>query len=437
MDIVTQLKQSMTTQLTGSVVRTSGTTISAAGFPAPIGAVAEIERSGTTPLQGEVIGFHDNLTLIYPYADAEGVRRGQRVRLVRTSHWLRVGDSMLGRVVDAQGRPIDGRPLGMLDQRVPLERRPPAACSRPRIEKPLSTGVRSIDGLLTCGEGQRLGIFAGSGVGKSTLLGMMARYAKADVIVLGLIGERGREVNEFIQKDLTEAGLKKSVVVVATSDEPPLMRVRAASTATAVAEHFRDQGLNVLLLIDSLTRFALAQREIGLAAGEPPATRGYPPSVFSTMPRLIERAGLSETGGITAFYTVLVEGDDPNEPISDCARGLLDGHVWLDRSLAHRGHYPAVDILQSISRLASDVCDPEHLEAARRIRHWLALYKENEDLITIGAYRPGADASLDEAVRRKNMIDSYLRQKADEQSNVSNAREGLFRLAAPNRNPRT
>ena len=266
------------------------------------------------------------------------MRRGNRVRLVRTTRWLRVGPELLGRVIDAEGHAIDGRPQPALGDRTSLHRTPPDPCSRPRIDEPLATGVRAIDGLLTCGKGQRMGIFSGSGVGKSVLLGMMARYTAADVIVIALIGERGREVNQFIERDLGPAGLAKSVVVVATSNQPALVRTQAASTATAIAEYFRDQGKDVLLLMDSLTRFALAQREIGLAAGEPPTTRGFTPSVFALLPKLVERAGRSPRGSITAFYSVLVEADDPNEPISDAVRGLLDGHTWLSRKLSSRGH---------------------------------------------------------------------------------------------------
>ena len=328
----------MPTALCGTVVQTSGMTISAAGFPAPVGAMAEIQRDLGPAVAAEVIGFRDEHTLLYPLAEVQGVRRGNRVRLTRTSRWLRVGDALLGRVIDASGGPVDRKPQPALPDRATFDRRPPPPCERPRIDEPLATGVRAIDGMLTCGKGQRVGIFSGSGVGKSVLMGMMARYTAADVIVIALIGERGREVNEFIERDLGPEGLAKSVVVVATSNEPALLRVQAASTATAIAEHFRDQGKNVLLLMDSLTRFALAQREVGLAAGEPPTTRGYPPSVFALLPRLVERAGRSPQGSITAFYTVLVEADDPNEPISDAVRGLLDGHTWLSRGLASRGH---------------------------------------------------------------------------------------------------
>ena len=307
-------------------------TASVADFPVPVGRSVEIERLGGGVLNAEVIGFNAEHTLVFPFSDMQGVRHGNRVRLKRTKSWIRVGPALLGRVVNALGECIDGRPQPTLPNRTPLDRKPPNPVDRPRIDTPLSTGIRAIDGLLTCGKGQRMGIFAGSGVGKSVTLGMMARYTSAQVNVIGLIGERGREVNEFIERDLGPEGLARSVVVVATSDEPALLRTRAALVATSIAEYFRDTGKDVLLVMDSLTRFALAQREIGLAAGEPPTTRGFTPSVFSMLPRLVERAGRSPQGSITAFYSVLVEGDDANEPIADAVRGLLDGHTWLSRS---------------------------------------------------------------------------------------------------------
>jgi flagellum-specific ATP synthase len=318
----------------------------------------------------------------------------------------------------------------MLTDRIRRDRLPPPPVERPRIDKPLATGVQSIDMLLTCGRGQRLGIFSGSGVGKSVLLGMMSRYTSADVIVTGLIGERGREVNEFIERDLGPKGLARSVVVVATSNEPALARVHAASTATAVAEYFRDQGQQVLLLMDSLTRFAMAQREIGLAAGEPPTTRGYPPSTFALLPRLVERAGRSRAGSITAFYTVLVEADDENEPVADAVRGLLDGHVWLSRKLAARGYYPAVDVLASISRLMNDITTPQHQAAAQTIRQLLAAYAEHADLLSIGAYRRGSNRIVDTAVDMRETIEGLLRQPVDRTAPFEKAIEQLTILAA-------
>jgi flagellum-specific ATP synthase len=317
----------------------------------------------------------------------------------------------------------------MLDERFPLQSSGITATQRPRIDTPLGTGVRCIDGMLTCGRGQRLGIFAGSGVGKSVLMGMMARYTQADIAVIALIGERGREVNEFIERELGPEGLARSVVVVATSNEPALMRVQAAYAATTVAEYFRDAGKNVLLVMDSVTRFALAQREIGLAAGEPPTTRGFPPSTFALLPRLVERAGRTARGSITAFYSVLVEGDDENEPIADCVRGLLDGHVWLTRRIAERGHYPAIDVLRSISRLANEVSGPEEKKARQVIRELLAAYAENEDLINIGAYRKGANRTLDAAVEMRDEINRLLKQQTDERVELDQVRKDLVALA--------
>ncbi|HEY4760329.1 MAG TPA: FliI/YscN family ATPase [Thermoguttaceae bacterium] len=428
LDMEKQLEAMMPVALTGTVARTVGMTVAAAGFPAPIGAVAEIQREMGGPILAEVIGFRDELTLLYPFSESTGVRHGNRVRLARTTRWLRVGPGMLGRVFDAHGKAVDGKPQPVLYDRASFHRRPPHPCDRPRICKPLSTGVRVIDGLMTCGKGQRLGIFAGSGLGKSVLLGMIARYTTADVNVIALVGERGREVNEFIQRDLGPAGLAKSVVIVATSNEPPLLRTQAAATATAIAEYFRDQGKDVLLLMDSLTRFALAQREIGLAAGEPPTTRGYPPSVFAVLPKLVERAGRSPRGSITAFYAVLVEADDFNEPISDAVRGLLDGHAWLSRRLASKGHYPAVDVLDSLSRLMVEVVDENHTQAAMTVRELMSAYREHEDLISIGAYRRGSNKIVDLAIEMQDDLNRYLRQAVQQGSDIENARTGLMQL---------
>ena len=427
---LSQLKETMTASLVGSVVETVGMTAAVADFPAPVGALVRIDRQSQVPADGEVVGFRDGLTLVYLLSSASGVRRGNHVRLMRTSSLLRVGPGLLGRVIDAHGRCIDGRPQPILADRVQRDRQPPSPVERPRIRQPLGTGVHAIDSLLTCGRGQRLGIFAGSGVGKSVLLGMMCRYTNAEVIVTGLIGERGREVNEFLERDLGPEGMSRSVVVVATSNEPALSRVHAASTATAVAEYFRDQGKQVLLLMDSVTRFALAQREIGLAAGEPPTTRGYPPSTFALLPRLVERAGQSRTGSITAFYTVLVEGDDENEPVADTVRGLLDGHVWLSRKLAGRGHYPAIDVLASISRLMTDITSPEHRAAAQTIRLLLSAHAEHEDLLSIGAYRRGSNRAVDAAVDMREAIDALLRQSIDLSTPFEKTVERLVSLAA-------
>ncbi len=428
LELLQQLDRMMPAALTGSIVRTSGMTAAAADFPAPVGALVEIERQSGGPLRAQVIGFRDALTLLYPFNELNGVRRGNRVRLVGTAPWLRVGDELLGRVVNAHGRAIDGRPQPALANRIPLDRAPPPSVQRPRINTPLGTGIRAIDGLLTCGKGQRMGIFAGSGVGKSVLLGMMARYTAADVNVIALVGERGREVNDFLERDLGPEGLKRSVVVVATSDEPALLRIQAAHAATAIAEFFRDSGRDVLLLMDSVTRFAMAQREIGLAAGEPPTTRGYPPSVFAMLPKLVERSGRSDRGSITGFYSVLVEGDDPQEPISDTIRGLLDGHTFLSRKLAGRGHYPAIDVLNSISRLMTDITTREHQEAAQTVRELLAAYRDHEDLISIGAYRKGTNRLVDTAMELQDDIHRFLRQRIEEPVTTAGAVAALVQL---------
>jgi flagellum-specific ATP synthase len=428
LNLVEQLEAIMPTALSGSVAGTIGMSVSAAGLPAPVGAIVEIDRDQQSPLRAEVIGFHDEATVLYPLRNPKGVRRGNRVRLTRTSRWLRVGDALLGRVIDFEGNAIDGKPQPALPHRARFDQPPPHPCRRPTIDTPLATGVRAIDGLATCGQGQRMGVFAGSGVGKSVLLGMMARASSADVVVVGLIGERGREVREFLDRDLGPSGLARSVVVVATSDEPAIARLHAAATATAVAEYFRDQGKHVLLLLDSLTRLALAQREIGLAAGEPPATRGYPPSVFASLPKLVERAGRAETGSITAFYNVLVEADDPNEPVSDAVRGMLDGHLWLSRKLASRGHYPAIDILDSLSRLMPSVVDEDHRQGALTLRRLLAVHRDHEDLISLGAYRPGSNPAVDAALALHEPIRRYLTQPVDEPSGLAEARDGLLAL---------
>jgi len=428
MDLKQQLSTIMSASLEGRVVQTVGATIAAGGFAAPLGAMAEIHRAAAAPLEAEVIGFRDHLTLLSPLDALSGVRRGDRVRLRRTNRTLRVGEALLGRVIDACGRPLDGKPLPLLPHHGDLDSRPPNPVQRPRIDTPLSTGIRAIDGLLTCGRGQRIGIFAGSGVGKSVTLGMMARYTDADVNVIALIGERGRELNEFIERDLGPEGLARSVVVVATSDESATLRTRAALTATTIAEYFRDQGRDVLLIMDSLTRFAMAQREIGLAAGEPPATRGYPPSVFALLPRLVERAGRSARGSITGFYSVLVEGDDHNEPIADCVRGLLDGHTWLSRRLAGRGHYPAIDVLESISRVMTSVATQDQQRAAMAVRELLAAYRDHEDLISIGAYRTGSNPVVDLAIRARDGINAFLRQRVEERSTVEEARNLLVQM---------
>ncbi len=410
LSLADQVSRILPVRLTGSISKIVGLTASVSGFPAPLGSICNILRESGAPIAGEVVGFQGEDTLMLPYGDLAGVRRGNRVTLVQSVPGVRVGDHLLGRVMNARGDFLDGLPPPILPYRASLQRDPVSPLQRPRINEPLGTGVRVIDGLLTCGKGQRLGIFAGSGVGKSTLMGLMARCSTAQVNVVVLVGERGREVREFLEKDLGPEGLARSVVVVATSDEPALVRLRAAFVGTAIAEFFRDQGRDVLLMMDSVTRFALAQREIGLAAGEPPATRGYPPSVFALLPRLLERSGKTAAGSITGFYTVLVEADDANEPISDTVRGILDGHIMLSRRLAHQAHWPAIDVLQSISRSMSDVTTKEHRAAADALRRIMAAHHQAEDLISIGAYHAGSNPSVDAYLKAQNEILGFLRQ---------------------------
>jgi len=407
----TLLERCMTVSVEGRVRAIRGTTIVAGGLPTPIGALVRIKRRQGTELDAEVIGFDGATTLLAPLSPMDGVSQGDSVRLHRTIRTVPAGVDLVGRVLDATGEPIDD--LGPLAPsiRVPCDAMPVPALDRPPIKKVLPTQVRAIDAFLTLGYGQRIGVFAGSGVGKSTLLGMLARGTAADVVVIGLIGERGREVLEFLERDLAEEGRRKSVTVVATSDTPAPKRILAAKTATAIAEAYRDAGKNVLLLMDSVTRFAMAQREVGLAAGEVPTTRGYPPSVFSMLPQLVERTGMSTRGSITAIYTVLVEGDDTNEPISDALRGLLDGHVHLSRSIASRGRYPAIDILPSLSRLQSQLVDPQHRTWARELRALMATYQENEDLINIGAYTKGSNINIDRAILMRESIEAFLSQE--------------------------
>lgn len=396
--------------VTGRVSRIVGLTASVVGFPVPVGARCEIVGGGERSVGADVVGFRDGETILLPDGTLDGIAPGDSVQLRSSTPTVAVGRGLLGRVVDAHGRFLDGLPAPALPGRTRLEQAPTAALDRPRIDTPLETGVRAIDGLLTCGRGQRLGIFAGSGVGKSTLLGQMARSTTADVNVVVLVGERGREVREFLDRDLGPEGLARSVVVVATGDEPALSRIRAARFGTAIAESFRDEGQDVLLMMDSVTRFALALREVGLAAGEPPATRGYPPSVFASLPRLLERSGRTERGSITALYTVLVEADDTNEPIADTVRGILDGHVVLSRRLAERSHFPAIDVLQSVSRSMNDVVSEEHRTAAASLRQLLATYEESRDLVEIGAYQQGTNPVTDLAIRLHDPIKEFLRQ---------------------------
>ncbi len=413
----------------GSVTELIGLVVEASGLDAEVGELCEVDCGRTRPaVPAEVVGFRDGQTLLMPLGDLHGVRPGGRVTASGRSLGVRVGDELLGRVLDALGREIDGGPsLAQEGTHRPVAASPPDPLSRPRITERVSLGVRAMDALVPCGRGQRLGIFAGSGVGKSSLLGMIARSTSADVNVIALVGERGREVREFIERDLGDA-LSRSVVVVATSDQPALLRIKAAFAATAIAEHFRDAGANVMLMMDSVTRFAMAQREVGLAIGEPPATRGYTPSVFALLPQLLERSGTSPNGSITGLYTVLVDGDDMNEPVADAVRSILDGHVVLTRELAHRGHYPAIDVLQSVSRLAGEVTSPEVRGAAQDLRTLMAGYRDKEDLISIGAYQAGTDPVVDAAVARRDEIAGFLRQHADERSTAEQADRALLDL---------
>ena len=404
-------------RLNGRVSELIGLVIESRGPEAGVGERCEIRvrghRVGAPPLEAEVVGFREGRTLLMPLGEPEGLAPGQTV--VATGQALRVsvGPQLLGRVLDGLGRPMDGLPAPELVATRPVDGAPPDPLTRPPIDTPLTLGVRAIDTLMPCGRGQRMGIFAGSGVGKSTTLGMMARNTTADVNVIALVGERGREVREFIEHDLGPEGLARSVLVIATSDQPALIRIKAAFVATAIAEYFRDAGNDVLLMMDSVTRLATAQREVGLAIGEPPATRGYTPSVFAILPRLLERAGAAATGSITALYTVLVEGDDMNEPVADAVRSILDGHIVLSRELAHRHHYPAIDVLQSVSRVAPRLLAPHEGVAAGHVRTLLAAHKRAEDLIAIGAYVPGSDPQVDEARAKLERINAFLRQPVD------------------------
>ena len=416
--------------VTGSVLSCAGLTVQAAGLPVPVGSMCEIVVGPGAVIPAEVIGFRHNATLLMPLQAGQGLTKGQRVRHVTSSQKVPVGPGLLGRVVDGMGAACDGGPAIAADMYYPLHRPAPDAVARPRIDRPVSVGIRSINALLTIGGGQRMGIFAGTGVGKSVLLGMMARYTGADVAVIGLVGERGREVADFIAKDLGREGLKRSVLVVSTSDQSPPLRVRACFLATAIAEYFRDQGATVLLLMDSITRMAMAGRQIGLAAGEPPATKGYPPSVFAMLPKLLERSGRTPNGSVTGLYTVLVEGDDITEPIADAARGILDGHIWLSRRLANRGQYPAVDVLESISRVMPDVVEATQVAAAQRVKRLLSVWSEIEDLVNIGAYAAGSNPEFDLVIQMRPAIEEFMRQKVEEGVDFDSSRAALMELAA-------
>jgi flagellum-specific ATP synthase len=413
----------------GFVSNLIGLIIEATGLQAEVGEVCLVGTDrNRAAVSAEVVGFRDGRTLLMPLGELHGIGPGTRVLATGAPFRIAVGDGLLGRIVDGLGTPHDELPVPVGVARSTIAA-PPGALSRPRISERVGLGVRALDGLVPCGRGQRLGIFSGSGVGKSSLMGMIARSSSASINVIALVGERGREVREFIERDLGDA-LERSVVVVATSDQPALVRIKAAFTATTIAEYFRDEGHDVMLMMDSVTRFAMAQREVGLAIGEPPATRGYTPSVFALLPRLLERAGTSTTGSITALYTVLVDGDDMNEPIADAVRSILDGHVVLTRSLAHAGHYPAIDVLQSISRLVGEIVSAEVGDAGQRLRAALAVLREKEDLVAIGAYQPGSDPALDVALGHRSRIEGFLRQAVDERSDPLETDARLLEIAA-------
>ncbi|MCI7131849.1 MAG: flagellar protein export ATPase FliI [Lachnospiraceae bacterium] len=416
----------------GKVAKVVGLTVESIGPEAKLGDLCRIvvEKSEGIFVMAEVVGFHENRLLLMPYESMDGIGVGCVVENMGHPLTVSVGNELLGHTLDGLGRPTDTDEELILPIQYPADRLPPDPMKRKIIDQVLPLGVKAVDGLLTVGRGQRIGIFAGSGVGKSTLMGMFARNTKADINVIALIGERGREVREFIERDLGPEGMARSVVVVATSDKPALIRKKAAMTATAIAEYFRDQGRDVLLMMDSLTRFSMAQREIGLASGEPPVTRGYPPSVYAELPKLLERAGTSERGSITGLYTVLVDGDDFNEPITDTARGILDGHIVLNRKLAQKNHYPAIDVLASISRVMSAIASKEQKEAAGKLKNVMATYAEAEDLINIGAYKKGSNREIDDAIAKNAAVNQYLLQRTDEKFEFEQEVEMLKQIFA-------
>lgn len=414
----------------GKLSRMVGLTLEAVGCLAPIGSRCRVELKNQLSIEAEVVGFASDRLFLMPTGNTHGLEPGCRVIPLGKNSLANVGFGLLGRVIDGSGKPLDNKGALKTDAKIALTGVQINPLSRKPIHEPLDVGVRAINSILSVGRGQRMGLFAGTGVGKSVLLGMMTKFTTADVVVVGLIGERGREVNEFVQKILGEEGLKRAVVVATPADYPPLMRAHGALLATSIAEYFRDQGLNVLLLMDSLTRYAQALREIALAIGEPPATKGYPPSVFAKLPHLVERAGNGDEGGgsITAFYTVLVEGDDNNDPIADAARGVLDGHVVLSRSLAESGHFPAIDIETSISRVMPEIVDTRHSNMARELRRMYSLYQQNKDLISVGAYQRGADPRIDQAIERQPAILNYLQQGMKEAVNMESSIKELEKL---------
>jgi len=418
-------------RINGKVMQVIGLTVESEGPDVKLGDVCLIHPGkGAPPVKAEVVGFRNNKVILMPLGDLHAIGPGCDVVGTGKPLTVKAGHELLGKVLDGLGMPLDGSSLPLRMPEVSANNVPISPLKRPRVLEPLSVGVRSIDGLLTIGKGQRVGIFAGSGVGKSTLLGMIARNTSADVNVIGLIGERGREVLDFIERDLGPEGLARSVVVVATSDQPALIRMKGALITTAIAEYFRDRGLNVMMMMDSVTRYAMALREVGLAVGEPPATRGYTPSVFASLPKLLERAGTGPKGSITAFYTVLVDGDDMNEPIADAVRGILDGHIVLDRKLANRGHFPAIDVLASVSRVMSEIAPKAQIASANRLKELLSVYRDAEDLINIGAYKAGSNPDIDTAIESIKEIWSFTRQGTDEKSTLNEAQERLIRQFA-------
>jgi flagellum-specific ATP synthase len=417
-------------RICGKVTEVIGLLIESTGPAASVGDVCLIEQSGECVGRAEVVGFRKNRTLLMPLGPIEGIHPGLTVVGTKKPLTAGMGPHLLGRVLDGLGNPLDDKGAIAAESYRSIFSRVPNPLTRKRISEPFETGIRAVDSLATIGKGQRMGIFAGSGVGKSILLGMMAKNCKSDVNVIALVGERGREVREFIERDLGEEGLSRSVVVVATSDQPALIRLKGAFVAAAIAEYFRDAGKDVLFMVDSITRLATAQREIGLAIGEPPATKGFTPSVFSMLPRFLERAGTSDTGTITGLFTVLVEGDDMDEPISDAARSILDGHIALSRQLAHRNHYPAIDVLESISRCMPDVISKEHLGLSGRIKDLMAAFRENEDLIQIGAYTPGTSDRVDKSIKAHDALESFLRQDRAEKSDFGTTLKRLREIDA-------
>jgi flagellum-specific ATP synthase len=435
-DLITTIKQADTYKRYGKVLRVVGLMIESQGPIANIGEVCYIHASNNhkPPILSEVVGFHNEKIVLMPYAEVSEIGPGCLVESTGNPLRVKIGKGLIGHVVDSLGNLLDNYPLSKGLTSYPTEQSPPNPMQRPPIDKPIQVGVKAIDALLTVGKGQRIGIFAGSGVGKSTLMGMIARNSNADINVIALIGERGREVREFIEKDLGVDGLKRSIVVVATSDQPALMRMKGAYTATAISEYFRDLGYQVNLLMDSVTRVAMAQREIGLATGEPPTTKGYTPSVFAVLPKLLERTGTNLRGTITAFYTVLVDGDDMNEPIADTVRGILDGHFVMDRSLAERGQFPAINILKSISRVMHQIIDDEHKQAVQQIRLLLATYEQNSELINIGAYKRGTDLEIDRAISYYPKIQQLLKQDVFEYKTLDESIEMMKDLLNGGRN---